>query len=334
MRVPLARPDIGAFEKPLLDAAFDNRDFSSGKHVKVFESALASFLGVKHVVAANSGSSALLLAWDALKQLQLIDSAVKLPVLNYISDLAVLRQLRIRYDLVDFGEESNYPVHVMGAKYPNISSKVLVEDCCEALGTKGVGQLGLVSTHSFYTSHMITTGGEGGACATNNDEVADVLRSLREFGRIYKNGAKAGSPYDFQRLGYSMKMTDLQAAIGVGQVASLPTFLGRNHMIARRLCEATTYHHRLPLMPYDPDVAYFGFPIISKTPEKDVRYLDKLGIETRPLLCYLPSQVTCKTSVNYPVAKKMFNHIYWVSCHHGLTDEEVDYLVKCIEELP
>ena len=331
-KVPLAQPDVGELERNLLIDAFDNKHFTTGKIVKQFEDELAKFIGVKHVIVVNSGSSALLLAWDALLSLNSFNTSidVKIPALNYISDVAVLHKLDIPYRMVDVDEESNYPVHVMGVPYGN-PRDVLVEDCCESLGTKGTGKLGLVSTHSFFTSHIITTG-EGGACATNNDEVADRIRSMRAFGRDFTSVPY--KPYDFPVAGYSMKLTDLQAAIGVGQMAHIHENLASRRRIADRLYNDVDWNDiRYPAYVYDEGIVNFGFPIYSSSPWSDVAYLEERGIETRPLLCYLPEQKFCKTDTDYPHAHAIHDHSYFIGCHQTYTDEQVDYLVEVLGEL-
>lgn len=332
-KVPLAQPDVGYLERKLLLDAFDKKQFTTGEIVRQFEDALAKFIGVKHVIAVNSGSSALLLAWDALLSLNKFDTVehqVEIPALNYISDIAVLHKLDIPYKMVDLNEPSDYPVHVMGVPYGN-PRDVLVEDCCEALGSKGTGRLGLVSVHSFFTSHIITTG-EGGACATDNDEIANRIRSMRAFGRDFT--ANPYKPYDFPVAGYSMKLTDLQAAIGVGQMAHINENLASRRRIADRLYNDVDWNDiRAPAYTYDEGVVNFGFPICSESPWTDVAYLEEKGIETRPLLCYLPEQKFCHMTKDFPYAHLLHDQSYFIGCHQTYTDGQVDYMVEVLGEL-
>lgn len=330
-RVPIAAPSIGPEERNLLLEAFDSNQLTTGNYIRRFERALADYLGVKHVICVSSGSSALLLTWNALKNLNLINDVVKVPAINFATNLSVLQHLRIEWKYVDWEEPTNYPVHLMGFPYRHVEDNCLVEDCCESLGAtlngRKLGKLGLVSVASFYTSHIITTG-EGGACATNDCEVADEIRSLRAFGRDFKN--KPYRPYHFIKSGWNAKFTDLQAAIGIAQLNKIAKFLRRRRWIAKKI-DALNWHVCKPLYSYDPEAAYFGFPIATEDPILITEKLNRLGVETRPLLTYLPQEPFSYSNHKHPKALTIQSQSFFVGCHHALSDEQVGYLLKALE---
>lgn len=332
-KVPLAFPDVGEEERRLLIEAYDTRHLSTGKYVKQFEEVLASYLGVKYVIAVSSGTAAILLAWNALKNLRLIKNKVEIPALNFSSDVAMVKMLGIPWKFVDWRDPSNFPVHLMGFPYPS-PRNVLVEDCCEGLGAmlngKKLGNLGLVSTHSFFTSHIITTG-EGGACATDNLEIAEEIKSLRAYGRDFT--AKPFKPYFFKTLGWNCKMSDVQAAIGIGQMQKLDSFLAKRRSTGKKLQSVNWNKHR-PLFEYNLEAAYFGFPIIANSKDSHMASdLEKLSIETRPLLAYMPSQPWIRSSSKYKHALNINSKAFYIGCHHSYTEEQIEYLLQSLDSV-
>lgn len=188
---------------------------------------------------------------------------------------------------------------------------LLIEDCCDALGStfddRAVGSFGDLATLSFFPAHHITTG-EGGAVLARTGRLARWVRSVRDWGRDCWcapgqsntcgrrfGWAHPGLPagYDhkntYTAVGFNLKATDLQAAIGVAQLARLEGFGARRRENFRALYAALTpYQDRLILPRWHPkaDPAWFGFPLTvtgGLIREDLTRYLEAAGIETRPL---------------------------------------------------
>ena len=189
----------------------------------------------------------------------------------------------------------------------------LIEDSCDALGAefmgKKAGSIGHIGTYSFYPAHHITMG-EGGAIVTNDKKLYDIIRSFRDWGRDCScnpgQDNKCGKrfsmqlgnlpfgydhKYTYSHIGYNLKITDLQAAIGLSQLKKLPTFLKKRTENANYLLkklEDLSEFIILPIINDNVKPSWFGFLISVKPHEKFskqglVEYLEKNGIGTRQL---------------------------------------------------
>ncbi len=233
---------------------------------------------------------------------------------------------------------------------------LFIEDCCDALGSSSHGTLcgnyGSISTFSFYPAHHMTMG-EGGAVLTDSPELATVMASYRDWGRAcwcptgndnacgkrYDASLMDGTPYDhkylYDRLGYNLKLTDMQAAIGVAQLDKLDRF----HTARRR--NWARLHDGLMDLPWlarpipNGNPSPFGYllRVFGVEREKLLRYLNKHEIGTRllfagnflkqPAAAGIPHRVS-GTLTNTNIAAR---DAFWVGCHPGLTDEHIDYML-------
>lgn len=194
---------------------------------------------------------------------------------------------------------------------------ILFEDCCEAHGSmfnnKKVGSFGHISAFSFFVAHNMTTG-EGGMILTNNSKLDLICRSIREFGRINFNSKNIKSRwftddrfknydkrYIFQRLGYNMRMTEINASFGIEQLKKLDKFNAIRIKNAKYLNDnfkkfnLNNYFNLYVNFP-KLEHTYYGFPILIKEPCKFSRYqlisfLEENNVQTRPLFAgNLPDQ--------------------------------------------
>jgi len=243
----------------------------------------------------------------------------------------------------------------------------LVEDCCDALGStydgKLVGTFGDISTLSFYPAHHITMG-EGGAVFTNNYELKQIAESFRDWGRdCYCQPGKdntcgkryswqlGGLPFGFDHkftyghLGYNLKITDMQAACGLGQIASLKNFIQarKNNFayLVNRLksCEEFLL---LPKATELSDPSWFGFAITLKTDCPVNRtdlltYLDQQKIGSRMLFA---GNLICQPYMegrNYRVSGELvntniiMNNTFWLGIYPGISEEMLDFVAGKIE---
>jgi CDP-6-deoxy-D-xylo-4-hexulose-3-dehydrase len=252
----------------------------------------------------------------------------------------------------------------------------LIEDNCDALGTKYTigdetrfsGVWGDIGTSSFYPPHHMTMG-EGGCVYTNNPMLHRLILSFRDWGRdcICPSGHDnfCGHRYDgqygqlpqgydhkyvYSHFGYNLKITDMQAAIGVEQLKKLPSF------IERRIHNWERLHHALEpvadrlLLPEPADnsvPSWFGF-VISVRPESGIernkvtRYLEEHNIQTRLLFSGNLIKHPCLDQIRdtdaYRVAGSLentefvMNNTFWVGVYPGMTDEMIDYMAKVIVE--
>jgi CDP-6-deoxy-D-xylo-4-hexulose-3-dehydrase len=244
----------------------------------------------------------------------------------------------------------------------------LIEDCCDALGStyKGrkVGTFGDIATLSFYPAHHITTG-EGGAVLTDKPALQTVIESFRDWGRDCwcepgKDNTcgkrfewKLGSlpcgydhKYTYSHIGYNLKATDMQAALGASQLTRLPEFIARrkaNFHHLRTALSAIDEHLILPKATEHSDPSWFGFPIGVREDapfrrEDLIRTLDANKIGTRLLfggnLLRQPAYQDCVYRVAGDLRNTDFvmNNVFWVGVYPGLTPPMLDFVAKTITE--
>jgi CDP-6-deoxy-D-xylo-4-hexulose-3-dehydrase len=244
----------------------------------------------------------------------------------------------------------------------------LIEDCCDALGStwKGrhVGTFGDIATVSFYPAHHITLG-EGGAVLTNRPDLKVLIESFRDWGRdCWCHPGKdntCGKRFDWQlgslpcgydhkytysHIGYNLKATDMQAALGVSQIAKLPRFIERRKENFRYLYAALKPFESCLLLPEatpGSDPSWFGFPIgvreIAPFKREDlIRALDAKKIGTRLLfggnLLRQPAYEGCEYRVigHLPNTDFVMNNVFWIGVYPGLTKPMLDYAAVAITD--
>ena len=243
-----------------------------------------------------------------------------------------------------------------------------VEDNCDALGSryqgKFTGTFGHISTFSFYPAHHITMG-EGGAVCTDDPALKKIIASFRDWGRDCwcdpgcDNSCKKrfdwqlgdlpkgyDHKYIYSHIGYNLKITDMQAAIGVEQLKKLPGFIETRKENFRILHDGLKQYERhlvLPQATPDSDPSWFGFPIIVResapfTREDIVRYLEDHRIATRMLfggnLLKQPAYADIKyrsvgTLVNTDL---VMNNLFWIGVYPGLTEEKIRFVLDTFKE--
>lgn len=242
----------------------------------------------------------------------------------------------------------------------------LIEDCCDALGStwKGrqVGTFGDIATVSFYPAHHITMG-EGGAVLTDKPDLKVLIESFRDWGRdCWCHPGKdntCGKRFDWQlgslpcgydhkytysHIGYNMKATDMQAALGVSQIAKLPQFIARRKENFRYLHAALKPLEDCLLLPEatpNSDPSWFGFPIGVREyapfrRDELTRTLEAKKIGTRLLfggnLLRQPAYEGCEYRVvgNLPMTDFVMNNVFWIGVYPGLTAEMLDFVAATI----
>ena len=243
----------------------------------------------------------------------------------------------------------------------------LMEDMCDAFGStydgKMVGQFGDVSTLSFYPAHHITTG-EGGAVLTNKPKLKKIIESLRDWGRDcycppgQDNTCKkrydwqlGGLPhgydhkYIYSHVGYNLKSTDMQAALGVSQLKKLPRFIKRRKENFNYLFEAFSQFEdfELPVWENKSQPSWFGFPVSVKSNAKFsrndlVKYYDENNIGTRLLfagnIVLQPAYIDLNMGKpeEFPVANSVVESTFWLGVYPGLTTEHLDFVIQVTRE--
>ncbi|HTB95405.1 MAG TPA: lipopolysaccharide biosynthesis protein RfbH [Terracidiphilus sp.] len=244
----------------------------------------------------------------------------------------------------------------------------LIEDCCDALGTtwKGqpVGSFGDIATVSFYPAHHITMG-EGGAVLTNKPDLKVLLESFRDWGRdCWCDTGKentCGKRFDWQlgelpcgydhkyiysHVGYNLKVTDMQAALGVSQIAKLPRFIEQRKQNFRYLRAALAPLENSLILPEateGSDPSWFGFLIgvRSEAPFSRatlIQALESRNIRTRLLfggnLLRQPAYagLAYRTVGELPNSDFVMNNVFWLGVHPGLTHPMLDFAVQTIRD--
>jgi CDP-6-deoxy-D-xylo-4-hexulose-3-dehydrase len=271
---------------------------TTGRYNSAFEKELGEYLGVKHVLTVNSGSSANLVAFTTLTSSKLGSRAIQKgdevisvaagfpttvnPIMQFgavpVFVDVEMGTYNIKAELIERAITTKTKAvmlaHTLGnpfnlAEIKRLCDKYnlwLIEDCCDALGAtydgKLVGTFGDMATLSFYPAHHITMG-EGGAVFTNNDELRVIAESFRDWGRdcycapgkdntcgkrfCWKLG-ELPTGYDhkyiYSHLGYNLKITDMQAALGCSQFDKLGFFIEKrkNPSFLPSFLSYTTYH--------------------------------------------------------------------------------------------
>lgn len=401
MRVPLASSGLRKIDIDAVIGVLESGNLTMGTQVKNFETKMSNYLGVKHFVMVNSGSSANLLMIEALMR-----PAVSRPKLNPGDSILVpaiawpttiwpiiqlgLNPLFIDVDpntlaldlkaaqrLIDTSRipvRGIFPIHPLGYAIPpseleNFASRnelILINDVCESLGSwsegKHAGIIGLASSFSFYFSHHITTM-EGGGVATDDDLLADDLRSMRSHGwsrdrtdaptwnsQVSSNDSK----FLFVSTGYNVRPMEIQAAIGSLQIIEIDSFVSKRREIARQVFEAlrgtelsviggsaflnaeSLKSNSWMLIP----IKVNGENVI----ERKKQILDKLSeleIETRPVLTgNFLSQPAIQRITRHAVDPKSFkvateitDSAFLVGAHHDLTKEQIKFLCESLRDV-
>ena len=382
----------------LVQASLDGW-LTTGRFNAEFQRKLSTFLGSKHVLTVNSGSSANLVAFSTLTSSSLGDRAI-VPGDEVITVAAgfpttinpIIQQgavpvfvdvelethnININHLQAALTEKTKAVMiaHTLGNPFDCQSVKDfcvenglwLVEDCCDALGAtfngKKVGSFGDIATLSFYPAHHITTG-EGGAVFTNSDELKKIAESFRDWGRdCYCEPGRdntCGKRYEqklgdlplgydhkftYGHIGFNLKITDMQAAIGSAQMHRLEEFIDIRRKnfayLAEHLGRHTDYFSiAQPTLGSVP--SWFGFPITlnnnSNFERRDLlQYLDDAKIGTRLLFGGNITKQPYMKNVKFRVSSSLentdhiMNNTFWIGCYPGLDETMLNYMIEKVE---
>ncbi|MGL4721747.1 MAG: lipopolysaccharide biosynthesis protein RfbH [Desulfovibrionaceae bacterium] len=388
---------------------------TTGRFNDEFEHSLANYLGIRHALSTNSGSSANLLALSALTSYKLGDKRLKkgdevitvaacfpttvnpiiqqglIPVFvdceleTYNIDTSKIEEsitnktkaIMIAHTL---GSTLQFDVVVELCKKYNLW---LIEDSCDALGAefngKKLGTIGHIGTYSFYPAHHITMG-EGGAVVTNDSALYKIILSFRDWGRdcwcpsgkdntcarrfsLSLGNLPSGydHKYTYSHIGFNLKITDWQAALGISQIKKLPAFITKRTQNAHYLLAQLADLHEyliIPTVPHNVHPSWFGFLLSVKenapfTKQQLVEYLEENGVGTRQLfagnilrqpmllnnevlvkIAHLPS-ITSNTITDehykmLPNTDFIMNNTFWVGIFPELSEKELGRTSACI----
>ncbi len=378
----------------LVDASLDFW-LTTGRFAAQFEKMFAKYIGVKHAMLCNSGSSANLLAVCALtspslKERQLMAGDEVLTVAaGFPTTVNPIIQNKLIPVFVDINLETyNVNVdeleaaigprtkaiilaHTLGNPFDLKAVSALakkhglwlIEDNCDALGstveTQLTGSFGDLSTSSFYPAHHITMG-EGGCVLTSNNTLKRVVESFRDWGRDCfcatgrdntcgkRFGWELGTlppgydhKYIYSHLGYNLKLTDMQAAVGIAQLKKLPQFIEkrrRNWQLLHDGLKQFEEHLILPRATAGSEPSWFGFVVTVREDavfkrSQLVQHLEANRIATRHLfggnLLRQPAYkaVSKRVESDLKITDYAMNNSFVIGVYPGIDEPQIDYML-------
>lgn len=341
MIIPHSRPMIDADDIEAVKEVLASGHIAQGERVREFETKFAGFVGTKYATAVSSGTSAIHLALKSLgvgrgdevimpsyvcsSPYMAALHAGALPRIVDISDSDFNIDVRATRRSITSNSKAIIVPHMFGCP-ADVDELLefgvpLIEDCAHSIGAeykgKKVGTLARVSVFSFYATKIMTTG-EGGMILTNEPEIHDKLREMREYD---------GRSLDITR--YNYKMTDMEAALGTSQLRKLPNFITRRRHLAslysERLSQSkvvlpTTSSYKKPV--------YYRYIILADQMEALRTSLRNMGV-----MCERPVSVPLHTSfppIECPKSNYVYQRALSIPLFPALTDDEANYVIESL----
>ena len=349
-----------------------------GSETLNFEKKFSNQISKRSSIMVNSGSSANLLIFQCLinpmvRKLK-IDDEVLLPAICWSTSLWPIIQSGLKVKFVDIDlktlnidindlerkitkkTKALMLVHAMGncadmqkiVKICKMNKIILIEDTCEALGSKHkgkqLGTFGDFSSYSFFYSHHITSG-EGGMICSKSKKNADVIRTLRSHGWHKAISNKKSNSWSFINSGFNLRPTDITASIGNSQLKKLKKIsLIRQQnfrLIRKALLDDKRYLNKFDIIKENlgNNIVWFGIPIILKSTNKNyknkvTKKLNKFGIDTRPLIsgnfANQPAVKLYKLKINSNLKNANFidKNSFFIGLHNTKTNNKTINYIK------
>ena len=372
MLVPLSSPDIVEKDIQGVVNVLKSRFLSIGPKIVEFERKMAEYMGKKHAVAVNSGTSALHLivrslgigegdlvittpfSFIASSNCLLFEKAV--PVFVDIEpDTLNLDPEKVESKILSMKKEEISKLKALLVvdvfSHPNrwdrfkeLANKYslrLIEDSAEALGAeykcKRAGSLGEVGVFAFYPNKQITTG-EGGIIVTDDEELTRLARSMRNQGR-----EESGEWLDHERLGYNFRMDELSAALGCSQVERIEEILEKREKVAGMYGEklAEVEEVQVPyIAPYVSKMSWFVYVVRLERGidrNKVIKYLNEEGVQCKPYFTPIHLQPFYRKMFGYkegdfPVTEDVAGRTIALPFFNNLKEEQIDYVVEKLKK--
>lgn len=366
MTIPVHTPEINYSDIAHVISAVTAGDVSGtgGKFIQEFEEAFAAYCGVKHAISVSSGTAALHLA-AVLSGIGPGDEVLVSALTNIATAYAITSvggivipvdsrpdtwnlNTDLLPNLISVRTMSIFPVHIYG--HPADMDTIMdlaeehglsvVEDAAEAHGAtlhgQRVGSFGDIGCFSFYANKVITTG-EGGMLTTNVDNFAERARSMRNL--------SFGTPRFVHRdLGWNYRMTNVQAALGVSQLARIDSIIESKRALAHRYTERLSLIPglRLPVELVGAKNVYwmYGVVVEPEFPISRDQLMERLksgGVDTRTFFCPMNLQPVLRSSgrmreLPCPVAENLWHNGLYLPSAHTLSESDQDRVCSIIEE--
>jgi perosamine synthetase len=367
MKIPLSQPDLSGVERKAVMDVMDSTFLSLGPKLPEFESAMARYIGVKHAVAVNSGTSALHLIVRALG-IGPGDEVITTPFSFVASANCVLMEGATPI-FVDIDSESYNidPAKIEAAITPRTKAilgvdvfgrcaewdrieaiakgrgLLVIEDSCEAIGAEAFGRkagtFGEAGCFAFYPNKQMTTG-EGGMILTNRDDIAALSRSMRNQGRDEGQGW-----LEHARLGFNYRLSDIQCALGLAQLSRL------EELLAKRAAVADMYRTGLAgiqdlIVPRNPDqgrMSWFVYVVrLRDGYSRAQRDRILLGLKANGIGCnnyFMPIHVQPFYRERFglrlgqfPVTERVSDRTIALPFFSTMTTDQVEQVALCLEE--
>jgi len=366
--IPVNEPLLDGNEKKYLSECIDSGWISSeGPFVREFESRFAARVGRKHGIAVCNGSAAIDAAVEALNIGP--GDEVIMPTFTIISCIAQIVRAGATPVLVDSDPDTwNMNCNLVEARITSRTKAILVvhiyglptdmstildialrynlrviEDAAEAHGQtfrgKPCGSFGDISTFSFYSNKHVTTG-EGGMIVTDDEEIAETCRSLRNL------CFQPQKRFVHERLGWNFRMTNIQAALGLAQLERLDAFVQRKRQMGLRYSELLGDIPNVQLPKSQTDYAlnvYWVFGIVLNeslgiNAEDAMKRLSDKGIGTRPFFYPMHQQPVLKrlnlfAHESYPVAERLYRQGFYIPSGLALTTNDLEVTARAVREI-
>lgn len=363
-RISIANPVFNGNEKQYLMECIDTGWVSAnGRFITEFEEKFAKYCGCQYAISCSNGTVSLHLILLAMGIG--VGDEVIMPSLTYIATANTVRYCGATPIFVD-SEEDTFnidplkieekitsrtkaimPVHLYGLPanmkaIHEISQKYnipIIEDAAEAHGAeydgKKVGSFGLASSFSFFGNKVITSG-EGGMIVTNNKELYEKMKLLK--GQAVCPNKK----YWHVEVGYNYRMTNMQAAVGLGQLENIDWHINQRERIAKlyeKYLKKLEKYVKLQFVPENCKQTYWMNNIIlqdnvKKERDQVMEEMEKNGIEMRPVFYpmhvmppYLDNTISC------PVAEKLASRGISLPSHALLTEEDIRYICDSLQNI-
>lgn len=349
-------PWLGDEEKRAVNAYMETGGWlTEFKNTAQFEQAIADYVGAKHCVISNNGTTALMMInWclglkpgdevivpnhTMIATPNSVVATGATPVFVDVEpdtlcmDLSAARAAvtpRTRAILY-VAANGRYPAVGIAAlrDFAAAHGLVLIEDACQALGSwyapgQHIGTVGLAATFSFSVPKVITTG-QGGAVITNDDEFAAKLRRVKDFGRSGGGNDIHGS------IGYNFKFTEIQAVIGLEQMKKLPARVERKKEILRRYQAGLANVAQVRFFEQDLALTTPWFiDVLVERREELQAHLKAAGIGTRVMYPPINKQEAYRVASEHPVSNLVGERGLWLPSAAQLTDAQVERICAAI----
>jgi len=366
--IPVNEPVLCGNEKKYLSECIDSGWISSeGPFVSKFEKLFAQRVGRKYGVAVSSGTAALDIAIEALGLMPgdevIVPAFIIISCVNQIVRVGA-RPVLVDADPITWSINANLieekitsktkailVAHIYGLsidmdKVIEISKNYgipVIEDAAEAHGLsykgKECGSFGEVSIFSFYSNKLITTG-EGGMLLTDDYELSERYRSLRNL------CFEASNRFVHERLGWNYRMTNLQAAIGLAQLERINEFISLKRLMGKKYNQAFKGLTGVQLPPesaYGSENIYWVYGLLITDPKKgDAKEVMSLLLEksigTRPFFCPINKQPFFQNrnmflSDSYPISENLYENGFYIPSGAGITDYQIELVAKEVWEI-